>query len=414
METIIFLCNGEAEYYSGKGIIKNSELPGLIKSEISSGQYYETSWSCWNSRFIQVGDRAYFQRSGNIGNEPSGFIAAGHVIAAPKDEQLKLLDRKQYSDLSAAYISYDGRCFAVNIQIDSVVDFDFPLEQKDLRRLPQFQGINFNFGASGRRFNSKSAQFLDSEWKEHSLKYQRLEKGRRLVDVFVEQGDDWKKKKQYQAAIDAYQLALEVDPKDGKAIERIKNCKSIIKRESEISKPPEAPIEPKPKILLIESEPSPETNELLPAIEELDKENFFTCTSDTEARQKIAVSIVRRQGQSQFRQSLLKAYSCKCAITNFDAEAALEAAHIIPYIETENNNPSNGLLLRADLHTLFDLNLIAINPKTMMVHISPILQNTEYQIIDGIKLRVPEDKICHPKQEYLKQRFNQCKWCSTI
>ncbi|MEH1887220.1 MULTISPECIES: HNH endonuclease signature motif containing protein [unclassified Nostoc] len=41
-------------------------------------------------------------------------------------------------------------------------------------------------------------------------------------------------------------------------------------------------------------------------------------------------------------------------ITNFDAEVALEAAHIIPYSETENNHPSNGLLLRADLHTLFD------------------------------------------------------------
>lgn len=398
METIIFLCNGEAKYNSGQGIIKNSKLPGLIKSEISSGEYYETSWSCSNSRFIQVGDRAYFQRSGNTGNEPSGFIAAGHIIAAPKDYQLKVLDSKKYSDLSEAYISDNAGCFFVYIQIDSVVDFDFPLEQKNLKNLPQFQGINFNFGGGGCRFNSKAAPFLDSEWKQHSLKYQRLEKGRRLVDVFVEQGDDWKKKKQYQAAIDAYQLALEVDPKDGKAIERIKNCKSIIKRESEISKPPEAPIEPESKILLIEPEPSPETNELLPAMEELDKENFFTFTSDTEARQKIAVSIVRRQGQSQFRQSLLKAYSCKCAITNFDAEAALEAAHIIPYIETENNNLSNGLLLRADLHTLFDLNLIVIDPKTMKVHISPVLKETEYKTIDGKEIRVPKDEMCRPNQ----------------
>ncbi|MBC1222676.1 hypothetical protein GNF11_15675 [Nostoc sp. UCD122] len=68
---------------------------------------------------------------------------------------------------------------------------------------------------------------------------------------------------------------MEVDPKDGKAIERIKNCKSIIKRESEISKPPEAPIEPEPKILLIEPEPLPETNELLPAIEERKFLHFY-------------------------------------------------------------------------------------------------------------------------------------------
>lgn len=207
---------------------------------------------------------------------------------------------------------------------------------------------------------------------------------------------------------------MQVDPKYVKAINKISSCESILNKINEAPKSPEPPIEPKPKILSVDPKLSPETNELLPAIEELDKENVFTFTSDTEARQKIAVSIVRRQGQSKFRQSLLKAYSCKCAITNFDAEAALEAAHIIPYIETENNNPSNGLLLRADLHTLFDLNLIAINPKTMMVYISPILQTTEYRRIDGIKLRVPEDKICYSKQEYLKQKFDQCKWCPTV
>ncbi|MEH2238568.1 hypothetical protein [Nostoc sp.] len=335
METIIFLCNGEAEYdHPEKGVIKNMELPGLIKSDISSGEYYETPWSCGNSKFIKVGDRAYFKRSGNIGNEPIGFIAAGYVIAAPKTQQLKHSDKK-YSDLSEAYIFDYAGCFFVCIKIDSVVDFDFPLEQKNLRKLPQFQGINFNFGGSGCRFNSKAASSLDSEWKEHSLKYQRLEKGRRLVDVFVEQGDDWKKKKGYPAAIDAYQRALEVDPKDGKVIERIKNCKSILNREREISKPPKPPIEPQPEKSSLETKTSPEMKELLPAREELDKENFFTFKSDTEARLKIAVSIVRRQGQSKFRQSLLEAYSYKCAITNFDAEAALEAAHIIPYIEMD-------------------------------------------------------------------------------
>ncbi|WP_442941085.1 HNH endonuclease [Nostoc sp.] len=79
-----------------------------------------------------------------------------------------------------------------------------------------------------------------------------------------------------------------------------------------------------------------------------------------------------------------------------------------------NNHPSNGLLLRADLHTLFDLNLIAINPITMKIHISPTLEKTEYKTIDGKNLRVPENKTCHPNQEFLKQRFEQCKWCQNI
>lgn len=404
METIVFLCNGEAEYYSEKGIIKNRELPDLIKSVISSGIYYITSWSCANSKFIQVGDRAYLQRSGNMGNEPSGFIAAGHVIPAPEDKQLRFLDSK-YSGLSAAYIyDYDG-CFAVNLQIDSVVDFDFPLEQRDLKKQPQFQGVNFNFGKGGCRIDSNAAPFVDSRWEEHSRKQQREGRGRRLVDIFVGQGDIFKKNKEYQDAIDAYKLALEVDPKDSKAINRLKNCESALKKNIQISKPTQPSVEPKLPEL------SPDKDELSVAREELDKENFFTFKNDAEARQKITVSIARRQGQSKFRQSLLEAYSGKCAITNFDAEAALEAAHIIPYIETENNHPSNGLLLRADLHTLFDLNLIAINPKTMKVHIYPELKTTEYKTVDGKELRIPKDVVYRPKQQFLEKRFEQCEWC---
>ncbi|MBN3880496.1 MAG: HNH endonuclease [Nostoc sp. JL23] len=79
-----------------------------------------------------------------------------------------------------------------------------------------------------------------------------------------------------------------------------------------------------------------------------------------------------------------------------------------------NNHPSNGLLLRADLHTLFDLNLIVIDPKTMKVHISPVLKETEYKTIDGKEIRVPKDEMCRPNQEFLKQRLKQCKWRQNI
>lgn len=392
METILFLCN-----------VKNRQITSEINEQISLGKYYKTSWSCGNSQFIEVGDRAYFTRSGNINsNEPTGFIAAGYVIPAPENQQLKLLDKYKYSNLSAAYIHDDDGCFYVRIKIDSVVDFDFPLEQRYLKKLSLFQGVNFNFGGGGCRFNSNAAPSLDSEWDKHSLQQQREKKGRRLVDVFVEKGDDLKKNKEYQAAIDKYNLALEVDLKSVKAIERIKTCKSILKRlsqkevtESRVEQKLEEPLEKK---------------ELLLATKKLDQENFFSSKTDAEAREKNYVSIARRQGQSKFRQELLTAYSGKCAITDFDAEAALEAAHIIPYIETENNHPSNGLLLRADLHTLFDLNLIAINPQTMRVHISPILKKTEYRTIEGKELRVPKDETYLPNQQFLKQRFEQCKW----
>ncbi|MDF5707722.1 MAG: hypothetical protein PUP90_08585 [Nostoc sp. S4] len=92
---------------------------------------------------------------------------------------------------------------------------------------------------------------------------------------------------------------------------------------SETPKPLEPSVKPEPKIPSLESKTLPEIDEILFAREELDKQKFFNFKSDSDARKKITVSIARRQGQLQFRKSLLDAYSSKCAITNFDAEAAL-------------------------------------------------------------------------------------------
>ena len=50
--------------------------------------------------------------------------------------------------------------------------------------------------------------------------------------------------------------------------------------------------------------------------------------------------------------------------------AVLEAAHIKPYQGENDNHPQNGLLLRADIHTLFDLNLLGIQPERLQVEIS--------------------------------------------
>ncbi|OYD89415.1 hypothetical protein CDG76_35345 [Nostoc sp. 'Peltigera membranacea cyanobiont' 210A] len=151
----------------------------------------------------------------------------------------------------------------------------------------------------------------------------------------------------------------------------------------------------------------PEIKELTATIE---TDSFFLPKSIKQAKERISISITRRQGQPQFRQSLLEVYNYRCAITGCDAQAALEAAHIIPYNEIENNHPSNGLLLRADIHTLFDLNLIAINPETMQVHIAPSLRDTTYGEIDGKYLQLPKISAYSPNKDALKWRCNQCEW----
>jgi putative restriction endonuclease len=127
----------------------------------------------------------------------------------------------------------------------------------------------------------------------------------------------------------------------------------------------------------------------------------FNPESIIDGRERIIASIVRRSGQSKFRDKLIELYERRCAISDCDAIEALEAAHIVPYYGPITNHPSNGLLLRADLHTLFDLGLLAINPETMTVLISPKRLNTCYVSLIGKPLRLPGDTNFHPSVEAL-------------
>jgi hypothetical protein len=108
-----------------------------------------------------------------------------------------------------------------------------------------------------------------------------------------------------------------------------------------------------------------------------------------DARRRILTSIVRRRGQRKFREDLLRIYGGKCLITNCDAEEALEAAHICPYKNQNTNHPTNGLLLRSDLHTLFDLHLISINASRKTLLLAPILRETSYARLEGQRLHFP-------------------------
>jgi putative restriction endonuclease len=67
-----------------------------------------------------------------------------------------------------------------------------------------------------------------------------------------------------------------------------------------------------------------------------------------------------RQGQGAFRARVLDAYSRRCAVTGERTEPALEASHIRPYKESGPNRLNNGLLLRADLHQIFDAGYLTV------------------------------------------------------
>lgn len=123
----------------------------------------------------------------------------------------------------------------------------------------------------------------------------------------------------------------------------------------------------------------------------------------TDGRERILASIVRRQGQGEFRRRLLEAYDGRCAITGCDVVDALEAAHIVPYRGPGSNHPSNGLLLRADLHTLFDLGLLSINSDDMVVVTVATLATSAYRELSGKQIRLPVIAVCRPSKGGLDQ-----------
>jgi hypothetical protein len=150
----------------------------------------------------------------------------------------------------------------------------------------------------------------------------------------------------------------------------------------------------------------------LSSIDEDEVDEYFNPKDDRDARERIAASIARRRGQPKFRRALLKAYDGKCAITGCDVKETLEAAHIVPYKGAHTNKVANGLLLRADVHTLFDLGLIAIDTQTMTVFLAPALVNTVYKEFKGTKLRAkPEvmQKIKAALDEHHDKHFPDSK-----
>jgi hypothetical protein len=127
--------------------------------------------------------------------------------------------------------------------------------------------------------------------------------------------------------------------------------------------------------------------------------------SDADARTRVRRDIVARQGQAQFRDALMRAYGGRCAVTGCDSPYALEAAHIRPYRGEHTNIVSNGLLLRADIHTLFDLGLLAVNPATLTVAISDWLPGTHYKQFQGTPLASPGNPELCPSHALLAERW---------
>jgi putative restriction endonuclease len=146
-----------------------------------------------------------------------------------------------------------------------------------------------------------------------------------------------------------------------------------------------------------------EPSELGLALDAAERDGEFDPGSIEDGRRKTLAAIVRRNGQPAFRLALFAAYEGRCAVTSCNVSAALEAAHIVPYKGPETNHVTNGLLLRADLHTLFDLGLFAIDELRFTVVIAQSLLGTEYARWSGRKIYLPQRTSRRPSVGALQQ-----------
>lgn len=137
------------------------------------------------------------------------------------------------------------------------------------------------------------------------------------------------------------------------------------------------------------------------------RDELFNDSPDDESdfRLKALRETVVREGQPIFRRKLIEAYEGKCAVTGCSIQVLLEAAHIIPYAGAWHTRAQHGLLLKTDIHTLFDRGLLWIDTN-YKIRVSEQLAGTEYAELDGINLNLPKDRQDWPLIDHLVENMS--------
>ena len=122
----------------------------------------------------------------------------------------------------------------------------------------------------------------------------------------------------------------------------------------------------------------------------------------------------RRIGQKKFRDHLLEQNGPLCAITGPQPVESLDAAHISQFSEHPVHRRNGGLLLRADMHRLFDNLLLAVDPKILRARIAPIIveRYAGLKKYDGIDLHFGDAYT--PDRESITDHYKSAKahWAS--
>ncbi|MCK6547993.1 HNH endonuclease [Myxococcota bacterium] len=124
------------------------------------------------------------------------------------------------------------------------------------------------------------------------------------------------------------------------------------------------------------------------------------------ARFGAPVQILPRLGQGSFRVLVTDAYERRCTVTHEKTLPVLQAAHIQPYAAGGEHRIDNGLLLRSDLHTLFDRGYVTVTPEHRVEVSRRIREEFEngrhYYALHGSEIRVPDAVWQRPGSERLR------------
>ncbi|WP_339834150.1 HNH endonuclease [uncultured Parvibaculum sp.] len=127
-----------------------------------------------------------------------------------------------------------------------------------------------------------------------------------------------------------------------------------------------------------------------------------------ERRRADSVRVVR-DGAAAFRDGVLQAWGRRCAISRTGVVPVLEAAHIFPYLGVATNDFRNAILLKSDLHTLFDLHLLSFEyiDERLFVRISKTLEKTGYAKYDARLVKLPSSCMHCPDPDVVHHHFEK-------
>lgn len=119
----------------------------------------------------------------------------------------------------------------------------------------------------------------------------------------------------------------------------------------------------------------------------------------------------QRLGQQAFQAVVLRAYQRQCAITGAKIRPVLQAAHIRPLPSGGEHRLDNGLLLRSDVHTMYDRGYLGVDPKYRLL-VSPRLREEfgngeQFYARAGEQIAVPQRSGDRPNREFLEWHLDE-------